>query len=241
MFPEEGKPNADSVKVDFDDYADNYESILQEQLKGFSADREYFSESKIRVIQRLANTDVSTVLDYGCGIGLNLSCLMGAFPQARVIATDISSKSLSAVNEKYADVECVDFQDISKLDSTLDLIFVAGVFHHVPPCEREGVVDSLVDLLSPGGQLFVFEHNPYNPVTRHMVNTCPFDEDAVLLKCQEMCQLLNGNEGMRVNCHKYFLFFPYVLRLMQPVERFMGWLPLGGQYMVLATRSGEKV
>ncbi len=237
MSPEANKFTTKAPKVDFDDYADDYETILQNQLKGFSSDRGYFSQSKIRVIQQLAKTKVSTVLDYGCGIGLNLPYLIGAFPEAKVMAADISNKSLSVVSKKYTDVECIEHQRLPDLSSSLDLIFVAGVFHHIPPSERKTVVATLTELLNPGGQLFVFEHNPYNPLTRHMVNTCPFDEDAVLLSRTNMVSLLNDSLGLSVTRASYFLFFPYVVRFAQPLERYLGWLPLGGQYFVCATRT----
>lgn len=236
MSPEANKFKSQVPKVDFDDYADDYESILQNQLKAFSSDRGYFSQSKVRVIQRLVSTKVSTVLDYGCGIGLNLPYLIGAFPEAKVMATDISTKSLSVVKEKYTAVECVEHKRLPDLSASLDLIFVAGVFHHIPPSERKTAVAALTELLRPGGQLFVFEHNPYNPLTRHMVNTCPFDEDAVLLSRTNMIGLLNDSLGLSVTYASYFLFFPYVFRFAQPLERYLGWLPLGGQYFVCAVR-----
>ncbi len=237
MSPDVDKLESPPEKVDFDDYADNYESILQDQLKGFSADRGYFSEAKINVMQRLVNTEVTRVLDYGCGIGLNLPYLSNAFPQAKILATDISNKRLSVVGEKYTDAECIKHEQISDLDSSLDLIFVAGVFHHIPPGEREATVAALTKLLKPGGQVFVFEHNPYNPLTRHMVNTCPFDEDAVLISRAGKVRLLRGAFGLSVSHSSYFLFFPYVVRFAQPFERYLGWLPLGGQYFVRAIRS----
>ena len=41
-------------------------------------------------------------------------------------------------------------------------------------------------MLKPGGMLFVFEHNPLNPLTRHAVNTCVFDENAHLILARTM-------------------------------------------------------
>jgi hypothetical protein len=35
--------------------------------------------------------------------------------------------------------------------------------------------------LKEDGHFIIFEHNPINPVTRHLVKNCPFDADAVLL------------------------------------------------------------
>ena len=37
-------------------------------------------------------------------------------------------------------------------------------------------------VLRAGGACVIFEHNPLNPLTVQAVNTCPFDENAVLIK-----------------------------------------------------------
>ena len=39
----------------------------------------------------------------------------------------------------------------------------------------------MVRATKPGGIVAIFEHNPFNPLTRRSVNNCVFDEDAVLL------------------------------------------------------------
>ena len=88
-----------------------------------------------------------------------------------------------------------------------------------------------LERLRPGGRLFVFEHNPYNPVTRHLVNTCPFDADAVLLTRAETVSLLKA-AGFEPSAAAYCLFFPQMLAVFRPLEAWLGWLPLGGQYFV---------
>ena len=35
-------------------------------------------------------------------------------------------------------------------------------------------------VLKLGGRLYFFEHNPWNPFTRFLVRTCPFDKNAQL-------------------------------------------------------------
>jgi hypothetical protein len=81
--------------------------------------------------------------------------------------------------------------------------------------------------------LFVFEHNPLNPLTRHAVNTCPFDENAHLIRAPVMRRraLDAGFDRAEV---KYRIFFPHALRGLRPLESKLTWLPLGAQYYVLA-------
>ncbi len=55
--------------------------------------------------------------------------------------------------------------------------------------------------------MIIFEHNPYNPITRFMVNTCEFDKDAVLLTRKELIKIFINN-GFSLIKGKYCLFFP---------------------------------
>ena len=51
----------------------------------------------------------------------------------------------------------------------------------MPPPERPGLYREVTRLLRPGGRLYVFEHNPWNPVAQWVVRHTPIDRDAVLL------------------------------------------------------------
>ena len=49
---------------------------------------------------------------------------------------------------------------------------------------------TLYQRLAPGGAIVIFENNPFNPVTRKIVNDCPYDKDAILLKPSKLKTLL---------------------------------------------------
>ena len=74
-----------------------------------------------------------------------------------------------------------------------------------------------LERLKSGGQIFVFEHNPYNPITRHLVNTCSFDADAVLLTRRETIRRLT-KAGFQISSAGYCLFFPQILSALRPLE-----------------------
>jgi len=220
--------------VDFDDYADRYEQMLQDQLAFFSNDRGYFSEYKVELARTICQPAPQRVLDFGCGIGLSLPYLQRYFSNATIFASDLSRKSLDYVAQNWPDVSVLRDDELD--DQRFDLIFISGVIHHVPPTQREVLFERLGGLLSPQGRLIVFDHNPFNPVTRHMVSTCPFDEDAVLLRLSAMKQLVRGSAGLSIKASGYCLFFPQALRFLRPTERLMTWLPMGGQYFVMAQK-----
>jgi hypothetical protein len=96
-----------------------------------------------------------------------------------------------------------------------------------------GLANKLVKALDPGGNLLIFEHNPLNPVTQHMVNTCPIDEDAILLRRSECTRLINLSDDAVVKKSGYTLFFPGLLKALRLFEKWMRWLAAGGQYFIL--------
>lgn len=222
-------------KVDFDEYVETYESLLGSQLSFFQKDVSYFSEYKIRLTADLIpNLTPRNILDFGCGIGLSIPYIRKHFPESSIFATDISSRSLRHVEKKFPYVFVLPGDGLK--ENMYDLIFVNVVFHHIPPEIRSQVINRLSSLLKDGGRLVVFEHNPYNPVTRHMVSICPYDEDAILIPLNGMKRLVAVQRNMEVDRYGYCLFFPKALVFLRFVEKYLRWLPLGGQYFFVARK-----
>jgi SAM-dependent methyltransferase len=238
--PAAGAPSAGDAgpdapaKIDFDSYSADYDALLHESTKLYAEDSEYFARYKVELVRDAAPGAVTRVLEYGCGTGRNIGYLQAAFPDAEVVGTDVSGASLSVA---AADHPGARFEiESENLDvGRFDLIFVASVFHHIPPAERRGVMATLASRLAPGGSIDIFEHNPFNPVTRRIVSTCPFDADAVLLKPAELRDLFL-QAGLVLQNQAYCLFVPPRLSWFLPLERYLRWLPLGGQYWVRAGR-----
>lgn len=224
-----------SERVDFDHYAERYEELLQNQLGFFSSDRGYFSDYKVSLMRAGTTKSASRILDFGCGIGLTLPYLKKYFPDAVLHATDISSKSLERVAARWPGVQIIMDDELDK--HRFDLILVAGVLHHVPVPERLSVLSRLGELLTHDGEVFVFEHNPFNPVTCRLVSACPFDADAVLISMRHLLNLMRSSRVLNPCGSGYCLFFPECLQPLRPIETALRWLPLGGQYFVRATKT----
>jgi SAM-dependent methyltransferase len=223
--------------VDFDDYSKNYDQLLQEQVGFFSKSDAYFAQYKAELAKSRVNTSVQRLLEFGCGTGRNIGFLRAAFPGALVIGSDVSQASLAHAKELQPEVDffveqvnVAETMEVPQL-SGVDVIFVAGVFHHIPLDQRASVAKKLFQRLRPGGELIVFEHNPYNPVTRRIVSNCPYDADAVLLAPKQLRGLL-ADSGFKQAQQGYCLFIPPRLRPLLWLEPYLSWLPLGGQYFV---------
>jgi hypothetical protein len=114
-------------------------------------------------------------------------------------------------------------------------VVAANTFHHIEPPDRARWMTELARTVEPGGFLLVFEHNPFNPLTRRAVRLCPFDEGVELLRPREARALLTGARTQVVEEFFYF-FFPRSLRWFRRLEPGLSRVPLGAQYGVLACR-----
>lgn len=226
-------------KVDFDKFAGKYENTLEKQLDFFGEENSYFAEYKVKIVKdTIGNESPVNILEFGCGIGRNLKFFKKYFPGANVSGSDISKGSLDIAAKENPDVRLFLLNDdeIKKYSETFDLIFISCVFHHIAPPERNKAINSIAGMMKKNSSAYIFEHNPYNPVTRHIVNTCEWDTDAILLKMTESVNLMK-NAGLKITEKNYTLFFPAGLSFLRPAEKLMKKIPMGGQYYV----KGEKL
>ncbi|MGB9696457.1 MAG: class I SAM-dependent methyltransferase [Ignavibacteria bacterium] len=225
------------TKVDFDKYAEIYDEVLDEQLKFFDNNGEYFSEYKIKLVKNLIRTQPQQVLEYGCGVGRNIKHLATYFHDANVTGCDISERSLSIAkkNNPELDFFLITDEAIKSRKNIYNLIFISCVFHHIQPSTRQQTIDVIASLLKPEGELFIFEHNPFNPITRHIVNNCVWDRDAILLTPSETINLVT-TAGLKLVRKNYTLFLPGFLNRLRSIEKYFAYLPIGGQYFVQAIK-----
>jgi hypothetical protein len=93
----------------------------------------------------------------------------------------------------------------------------ACVFHLIPAEQHEGLFAEIRHVFALGGSLFIFEHNPWNPLTVRAVNTCPFDENAILISSPTLRRrvIAGGFSPDRVNV-SFRIFFPHASRRCGP-------------------------
>jgi ubiquinone/menaquinone biosynthesis C-methylase UbiE len=226
--------------AEFDKFADEYLATHAVNIKISGEDPDYFARYKIEEVSRRWAASKphapATILDFGTGIGNSLPFLASAFPTAKVTGLDISEKSLSLAERRFPGVAQLvryDGGDIPLETSSFDLIFSSCVFHHIEAETHVALFKQLKRLLRPSGMMTIFEHNPVNPVTRHIVATCPFDENAILIPSGELKRRQVEAGFGRIDV-AYTGFFPGALSALRPLERFMTALPIGAQYYTLA-------
>jgi len=221
--------------AEFDRFADNYDQLHAQSLGASGEGPEYFAEYKARCLERFGVAPGSQILDYGCGVG-NLTKHL-ALRSARVFGYDPSSASIDRARVQVPGATfCTDPEALPH--DAFDAIVLANILHHVPPSERSQLVARLVPLLVPGGRLFVFEHNPYNPLARRSVALCAFDIDVILLSPGEVRRLLR-DASLVERRQAYIVFFPRLLAALRFLEPALGWLPAGAQTLTLGARPGR--
>ena len=227
--------------AEFDKVADEYLAIHSHNI-GFTGEApEYFARYKIEELRRrwtaAGKSDPAAILDFGTGIGASLPHLARNFPNAKLTALDVSQKCLAVAQARgvAADFVCYEGDQIPLQNEEFDLVFSSCVFHHIPAAEHIRLLVQLRGLLRPGGWLVIFEHNPVNPVTRYIVATCEFDENAVLIRAGNLKAREKAAGFSRVTV-AYTGFFPGALRFLRGLEPYLSSVPVGAQYYTLAVK-----
>ena len=230
------RPNGGGAEAEyFDEFANRYQEILDANLAIAGETGVAFTRRRMAYLRRWLPILPVRVMDFGCGIGLAIPLLLDAFPGCQVVGVDVSPESVRLARERCRD-ERVRVSLTSELDvGDFDLVYTSGVFHHIPPGERADAMERIRSALRPGGVAAVSEHNPWNPATRYLVRTCPFDADARLLRPRETTRLLEA-AGLEILRRDFVSFFPGWLRPLERLERGLRPVPLGAQYIVLARR-----
>jgi SAM-dependent methyltransferase len=231
-------------ETEFDKFADEYCALHTRNIRMSGETPEFFAEYKVKdVIEMLsAGTEPRlsqpAILDFGGGVGTSVPYFRKYFPKARLTCLDVSRKSLAIARERFpglADFTWFDGRTIPFPDDSFDIAFAACVFHHIDHARHGALLGEIRRVLAPGGAIFIFEHNPLNPLTRHAVSTCAFDADARLISGPRMRRNL-AEAAFADARNRYRIFFPGWLHRLRPLEKYLTWMPLGAQYCVVGRK-----
>ncbi|MES2017121.1 MAG: class I SAM-dependent methyltransferase [Pseudomonadota bacterium] len=224
-------------QTEFDRFADEYEQQHAANIALSGESPAYFARYKVQDVARLcAPHKPARILDFGAGVGASIPHWQEAFPDAALTCLDVSERSLAIARERYPDAaqyRSFDGVTLPFAAGSFDVAFAACVFHHIDVASQVPLLRELRRVLSDDGRLFVFEHNPLNPLTRHAVNTCPFDANAVLIGANTLRARLRAAGFSRLSL-AYRIFFPAMLSGLRPLERVLTRVPLGAQYRLCA-------
>jgi len=231
---------AGKVESEFDAYRNSYSDAVNGSIAFSGLKVDFFIRAKAqRLLDVLAEKvgqprDLS-ILDVGCGVGTYHPLLVGSV--GRISGVDPSAECIAEArtNNPGVDYKAYDGETIPYADATFDACFAICVMHHVPVPLWPRFASELRRVVRPGGAVILFEHNPYNPLTRRAVSNCPFDADAVLLSMKTAKEHLQ-QAGMTILEGRYILSVPSIDGMARRVDDALGSLPTGAQYYVAARR-----
>lgn len=219
------------------DLSNEYEAMLNQGISLSGENLHYFVAGRVRAM-RVSLPDgfaPRTILDFGCGVGHATAALAELYPNAQVTGMDTALPALARAQTQHPGCRFVSLEELRADDERYDLCYVNGVFHHIPLAERAEAMRLIASKLRPGGYLYLFENNPWNPGARWEMSRIPFDRDAVMLSIPETARL-EAAAGLVEYRRSSLFFFPRTLGFMRPLEPVLAPTLLGAQYFVAARK-----
>ena len=229
--------------AEFDAYAAGYAGGMEDPVKQmFGPSLEAFLQRKVNwLLRHVRGQGPLRLLDFGCGTADFLRLLHAGRFRGTLDGFDASAEMIAEARRRWtggppprllADAS----GKLPYPDRSFDVIVACCVFHHIMPPERPAAYRELARVLAPGGRLFVFEHNSWNPVTSFIVKRAPIDQNAVLL-CSVEAKRGLAAAGLTPERTDYLLFFPLWVPAGERAERLLfAKLPLGGQYVAVGRK-----
>ena len=219
---------------EFDAYDRNYSDVVNRAIAFSGLKVDFFTKAKVEYLLDLVAmlhppASRAELIDVGCGVGNSHPLLAGHF--AKLVWVDSSLSCIARASERNPLVEYAAYDGLNLpfSDAAFDVASAVCVFHHLAVSDRRGLVGEIHRILRPNGLFVIFEHNPLNPLTRHVVNRCEFDENAILLHRDETEALLVGG-GFRNVVTRFILTIPVIGFVRRIADGIFSRLPIGAQY-----------
>jgi SAM-dependent methyltransferase len=221
------------VTAEFDRHAQSYEAEIENAIAFAGQPHARYLRAKTRRLLEVARRRLGgapgDVLDVGCGNGAMDRDLVGDVGALHGVdvSGEMVERARAAVPE--GDFLVYDGARLPYEDGRFDVAFAICVFHHIPRVERPALLAEMRRVTRPGGLVVVFEHNPWNPLTRKVVGSLELDADAELIT---LPSLVSGfrDADLAVSDREYMLFTPW--QALDRVERLLRRVPIGAQYLV---------
>lgn len=201
---------------------------------------EYFMKNKaIELIEILKKCNTKkNLLDVGCGNGEFESLIFTHFD--KIVGIDCSKVMIAAAKKRklrncsFLTGNALNFQ----FDERFDFIIFVNVLHHINPKKRLAVLKNAREHLKRYGCIIIFELNPFNPFTWFIVKfMAEMDKNASLISHCNLQKYLKMTGFAEVQT-KFFQFFPKELDSLKFTEKYISFIPLGGEYRLVAKKLG---
>ncbi len=224
---------------EFDQHATTYARAVNDSIAFSGLKVDTFVRAKAFHLRELFLKNgigpTDRIVDVGCGIGTYEIELSDQW--SNMAGIDVSEESIAQakLNCNKAEFLGFDGKTMPFTSQSVAAVFAICVWHHVPVEDWSLFLSEIRRILRPGGLLAVFEHNPWNPLTRWAVERCVFDKNAVLLS-MPTARELHCEAGFTLAKSAYILSIPATGGIAGRIDRWLEPLPTGAQYMVVARK-----
>ena len=230
----------------FNLYADSYNDLHEKATAASGFASGYFDAYKVKAMANALNkrgeaNPAPTILNFGCGIGNSDPIIRQYLPQATIKSTDISPETIRVAKNLHGHLPDLEYAvyngDAIPFANAFDIVFVAHVFHHIPRHLHLHTLALLYGKLKPGGLLFLFEHNPFNPMTLWITYHYDYkiDPNANLLSPFYASSML-GKAGFTRQELRFTIFFPGALAALVRYEKYLAKVPFGAHYYLVTQK-----
>ena len=187
-------------------------------------------------------------VDLGCGTAETTEYFQGKFKH--IYACDYSYgmlKYAAKKNLKNVTFNLCRSEDLPFKDGSADIVVMYGLIHHIEDGEKiSKTFKEIKRILKKRGIIAVYDFNPFNPVSRHIVKTCPIDVGVYLdgyrnslfpttYYSWELINIVKNAGFSTVKC-EYLIFFPKILSMFVFLEEIFKKLPFGGMYSIIGIK-----
>lgn len=237
------------------DYFQKQDKNLGELYEGEAGPQhKYYVKVKAKQMMRLArrffkNTKRLNCLGVGCGTGEAEIHYASYFN--KVIGIDYSKGMIAKakkLNLKNTEFKIMNATKLDFKSNSFEVVVIFNVLHHVPSySDLLDIIKESERVLKKGGILLVYEMNPFNPVTRHVINTLDIDKEVKLggfkkgkfpaAITPKQLEILADKACLNKISDYFLVFFPRALGFLNPLERIFEKIPLGGLYVSVFKKS----
>lgn len=229
------------MTADFDDHAATYQDEVSDAVSFTGREVDFYAGLKTeRLLEAMVRHGIdpatARLLDVGCGVGVADAHLVGRVGSLEGVDTSSETVARAAEANPTVRYTAYDGGALPYDDESFDVAFAICVVHHVEVEGRPGFFDEMRRVVRPGGLVVVFEHNPWNPLTRVVVSRCEFDVGVVLAGRAALKRLADGADLEPVE-HRFITFAPVDGAWGRRLDRAFGRVPLGAQHVMVGRRA----
>ena len=127
-------------------------AFFEHRIGGYEAHMARWNAAYRELAQRIPK-EAKTLLDLGCGTGLELKEVFHRLPALSVTGIDLSDAMLALLREKYPQVlaVCADYFNYPLGTGEIDVAVSFESLHHFKPEKKESLFQKIHQALKPGG------------------------------------------------------------------------------------------